>query len=131
MENGGERRGFSVKVLDARLRHLDCGDLWMVFDGWTETEIVWQRGLGFMRAEEVGTGGRGIRTGIRPESSLYLHLLPMWVLSTVPLFCYIVDCCPPSSSVHGIFPGKNTGVGCSSSLQGIFLTQGLNPCVLQ
>ena len=83
MEKGGERRGFSVKVLDARLRHLDCGELWMVFDGWTETETVWQRGLGFMRAEEVGTGGRGIRTGIRPESSLYLHLLPMWVLSTV------------------------------------------------
>ena len=22
------------------------------------------------------------------------------------------DCSPPGSSVHGIFPGKNTGVGC-------------------
>ena len=64
MENGGERRGFSVKVFDARLRHLDCGELWMVSDGWTETEIVWQRGLGFMCAEEVRTGGRGARTGI-------------------------------------------------------------------
>ena len=28
------------------------------------------------------------------------------------------------------FPGKNTGVGCHSLLQGIFLTQGLNPCLL-
>lgn len=64
MENGGERRGFSVKVLDARLRHLDCGGLWMVSDGWTE--IVWQRGLGIMWAEEVRTGGRGARTGIMP-----------------------------------------------------------------
>ena len=27
-------------------------------------------------------------------------------------------------------PGKNTGVGCYSFLQGIFLTQGLNPCLL-
>ena len=27
------------------------------------------------------------------------------------------------SSVHGIFPGKNTGVGCHFLLQGIFLTQ--------
>ena len=27
-------------------------------------------------------------------------------------------------------PGNNTGVGCHSLLQGIFLTQGLNPCVL-
>ena len=28
-------------------------------------------------------------------------------------------------------PGKNTGVGCHAVLQGIFLTQGLNPCLLQ
>ena len=27
-------------------------------------------------------------------------------------------------------PGKNTGVGCRSLLQGIFLTQGFNPRVL-
>ena len=27
-------------------------------------------------------------------------------------------------------PGKNTGVGCDFLLQGIFLTQGLNPCLL-
>ena len=28
------------------------------------------------------------------------------------------------------FPGKNTGVGCHFLLQGIFLTQQLNPCLL-
>ena len=28
---------------------------------------------------------------------------------------------------HGDFPGKNTGVDCHFFLQGIFLTQGLNP----
>ena len=28
-------------------------------------------------------------------------------------------------------PGKNTGVGCHSLLQGIFLTQGLNPGLLR
>ena len=28
------------------------------------------------------------------------------------------------------FPGKNTGVGCHSLLQGIFLTQGSNPGLL-
>ena len=27
-------------------------------------------------------------------------------------------------------PGKNTGVGCRALLQGIFSTQGLNPCLL-
>ena len=38
-----------------------------------------------------------------------------------------MDCSPPASLVLGIFPGKNTGVDCHSLLQGIFLTQGLNP----
>ena len=33
---------------------------------------------------------------------------------------------PPGSSVHGIFPGKNTGVGCHALLQVSFPTQGLN-----
>ena len=37
----------------------------------------------------------------------------------------------PGFSVHGDSPGKNTGVGCHALLQGIFLSQGLNPCLLQ
>jgi len=41
-----------------------------------------------------------------------------------------MDCSPPGSSVHEIFPGKDTGVGCHFLLQGIFPTQGSNP-VLQ
>ena len=40
-----------------------------------------------------------------------------------------VDCSPPGSSVHGDYPGKNTGVGCHALLQGIFPTQGSNPGV--
>ena len=39
-------------------------------------------------------------------------------------------CSPPGFSVHGITPGKNTGVGCRSLLQGIFPTQGWNPGLL-
>ena len=42
-----------------------------------------------------------------------------------------MDCKPPGSSVHGISPGKNTGVGCHALLQGIFPTQGLNPRLLR
>ena len=41
-----------------------------------------------------------------------------------------LDYRPPGSSVHGDSPGKNTGVGCHALLQGIFLTQGLNPGLL-
>ena len=42
-------------------------------------------------------------------------------------FCDPMDCSPPGSSVHGNSPGKKTAVGCHALLQGIFLTQGLNP----
>ena len=34
------------------------------------------------------------------------------------------------SSVHGILPGKNTGVGCHALFQGIFPTQGSNQYLL-
>ena len=37
----------------------------------------------------------------------------------------IFDSVTPSA-----FPSKNTGVGCHFLLQGIFLPQGLNPCLL-
>ena len=46
-------------------------------------------------------------------------------------FCDPTDYIPPGSSPHGIFPAKNTGVGCHFLLQRIFPTQGLNPCPLQ
>ena len=41
-----------------------------------------------------------------------------------------MDCNPPGSSVHRDSPGKNTGVRCHALLQGIFPTQGSNPCLL-
>ena len=39
--------------------------------------------------------------------------------------CNPMDCSLPDS-IHGIFQGKNTGVGSHSFLQGIFPTQGSN-----
>ena len=44
-----------------------------------------------------------------------------------PTLCNPMDCSSPGSSVHGVSPGKNTGVGCHDLLQGIFPTQGSNP----
>ena len=38
--------------------------------------------------------------------------------------------CLSGSSVNGIFPGKDTGVGCHFLLQGIFPTQESNPGLL-
>ena len=53
------------------------------------------------------------------------------LLQSGPILCDPMDCRPPGSSVHGVSPGKNTGVGCHAFLQGIFLTQGSNPCLLR
>ena len=41
-----------------------------------------------------------------------------------------MDCSLPGFSVHGIFHGKKTGVGCHFLLQGIFPSQKLNPHLL-
>ena len=58
----------------------------------------------------------------------FLHLLHWQSESEVAQSCLTLcdpmDCSPPGSSIHGIFPGKNTRVGCHFLLQGIFLTQG-------
>ena len=43
-----------------------------------------------------------------------------------PTLCNPVDCSPPGSSIHGDSPGKNTGVGSLSLLQGDFPNQELN-----
>ena len=43
----------------------------------------------------------------------------MWlVVQSCPTPCEPIECSPPGSSVHGDFPGKNTGVGCHFLLQG-------------
>ena len=52
------------------------------------------------------------------------------LLQSCPTLCNPMDYNPPGSSVHGDSPGKNTGVGYHALLQGIFLTQGLNPHLL-
>ena len=53
------------------------------------------------------------------------------VVQSCLTLCNPMDCSQPDSSVHGIFQGWNTGVGCHFLLQGIFLIQGSNPYLLQ
>ena len=60
-------------------------------------------------------------------------LLPAIVLRcsvTSRTLCEPMDCNPPGSSGLWDFPGKNTGAGCQSLLQGIFPIQGSNLCLL-
>ena len=75
------------------------------------------------RVEEVGHSSQAFwRKGTRMRAkSLQLCLTR----------CDPLDRSPPGSSVPEDSPGKNTGVGCHSLLQGIFLTQGLNLSLLR
>ena len=47
-------------------------------------------------------------------------------LKLCPILCEPKESSLPGSSVHGVSPGKNTGVSCHALLQGIFLTQRSN-----
>ena len=48
------------------------------------------------------------------------------VAQSCPALWDPIDCRPPGSSVHGIFPGKVPGVGCHCLPHGIFPTQAMN-----
>ena len=48
------------------------------------------------------------------------------VSHSCPTPCDPMDCSLPGSSVDGVSPGKNTGVGCHFLHQGIFPMQGSN-----
>ena len=58
---------------------------------------------------------------------MHVHCVLCLVTQAFLTLCDPMDYSPPDSSVPGDSPGKNTGVGCHSLLQGIFLTQGSNP----
>ena len=70
-------------------------------------------------------------SGVRAsEHELPILLACCWCLITKQCLtlCDTMGCNPPGSSVHS--PVKNTGVGCHFFIQGIFLTQGSNLCLL-
>ena len=59
----------------------------------------------------------------------YVHIV-VKLLSHVWLFGDPMDCNPQGSSVHDIFPRREYWSGLHALLQGIFLTQGSNLCLL-
>ena len=64
--------------------------------------------------------------GTSVHGTLQARILEEVTQSCLTLFDPM-DSSQPGSSVHGIFPGENTGVGFHFLLQGIFLTRDLNP----
>ena len=80
-----------------------------------------------------------IQTFVGKMMSLLFNMLSRFIITFLPnghmlccakslqpcmTFFNTMDCSPPVSSVHGDPSGKNTGVGCHTLLQGIFLIQG-------
>ena len=67
------------------------------------------------------------RVGHDWATSRHNVIVLQW-LCCITVYCVIIAqscltlCNPPGSSVHGIFPGKSSGVGCPFLLQGSFLT---------
>ena len=53
------------------------------------------------------------------------------LLQSYPTVCDPMDCSSPGSSVHEIFPGKDTRVCCHFFFQEIFLTWGSNQRLLR
>ena len=74
------------------------------------------------------------------QSIIYLSFFYLSSLSSLHLLIYLSSVVSDSLQPQGLqpsrflcpwnFPGKNTEVGCHFLLQRIFITQGLNPCLL-
>ena len=61
---------------------------------------------------------------------LLRHVNMYMCTQSCPTLCDPMDCSPPRLLCPWNSPGKNTGVGCHSLLQGIFPTQESNLCLL-
>ena len=60
-------------------------------------------------------------------SSEFMSVLSLSMLQWCPILCVAHQ---SGFSAHGDSPGKNTGEGSHTLLQGTFSTQGSNPCLL-
>ena len=60
---------------------------------------------------------------------VFIHCMSVRTQSCLT-FCNPVDYSLRGFSVHAVFPGKNTGMGCHFLLQGIFRSQGSNSHLL-
>ena len=100
---------------------------------WVWAKVVFPRSISKRHRTSL-IGSFGLRTLYQPcqncSAELLRPLSPL-VLSHAPAplcltLCDTLDCSPTDFSDHGIFLGKDIGMGCHFLLQGIFPTQGLN-----
>ena len=84
--------------------------------------------------------GSSIFSFLRNFVLFYTLAAPIYIPTNSVCVCMHVHLCPTLCNPPGLqptrllcpwdSPGKNTGVGCHSLLQGVFLTQGSNPHLL-
>ena len=124
--SGGQPRDSAINVQKTHLRK-DC------YPKYTKNFQNWA-----IRKQPNLKTGRFLQWSSGQDSVLPMQCI--WVLSLIreleshvpyvtgnkEIPARLLYCSPPSSSVHGDSPGKNTGVGCHVLLQGSFPTQGLN-----
>ena len=89
---------------------------------------------------QLDTRENGIHTSgfsLGPPFQSLIPLMPLMLSSLLLFSCKVMsesgdsmDCSSPGFLCLWDFPGKNAGVGCHFLHQGIFLTQGSNPCLL-
>ena len=78
----------------------------------------------------VGNSQWGHKESDTTEWLHYSCHVPARLLQSCLTLCDSIHWCPPGSSLRGISPNNNTGVGCCAFLQGIFPIQGSNLCLL-
>ena len=88
----------------------------MTINLWLKTAEIYY--LTILKAKIISVGIRDWRS----VSTTSLHVKASIPYVSVcaqacPTLCDPIDCSPPGSSVHGVFPGKNTGVGFQFLLQ--------------
>ena len=63
------------------------------------------------RSQTVSCASRGHRYPQANAFTLQGSVNACSITQSCPTLCDLMECSPPGSSVHGISPGKNTGVG--------------------
>ena len=91
--------------------------------------VVANWGSAPLPCDEVATRCRAWPLTTQTQSLWCTDLVALWCMSAKSLHLYLthcnpIDCSPLGSSVRGISPGKNTGVGGHALPHGICLTQG-------
>ena len=117
---GGQGNSLQYSCLE---NPMDTGACWAMVNRVTKCQ-TW---LKWLSKHSEGWGGPTLIIAHEPQGCV---LCCTQLLQSCLTLWHPMNCSLPGSSVHGDFPGKNTGEGYIALLQGIFLTQRSNLSLL-